>query len=144
MIYDPDQIITLYVTPHRWTPFFAGEKDRPVIQLDARRWDYKHQVLANRHVPAWRSFLWVKVIEVLIQTRPKALMRTYFNRDPVARHGMRWYARIGRRVWLHEVWCFIFRDRRVSTGPSLAKFWGAPQDKHEEALKVVRPSAKAA
>ena len=144
LIYDPDQIITLYVTPHRWTPFFRDDKDRPVIQLDARRWGYKHQVLANRHVPAWRSFLWVKLIEVLIQTRPKALLRTYFNRDPAASHGMRWYARIGRRVWLHEVWCFLFRDRRVKFGPTLAAFWGAPQDKHEEALKVARPRAKAA
>ena len=134
LIYDPDQIITLYVTPHRWTPFFRDDKDRPVIQLNARRWDYKHQVLANRHVPAWRSFLWVKLIEVLIQTRPKALMRTYFNPDPVALHGMRWYARIGRRVWLHEVWCFLFRDRRVKAGPNLAQFWGAPQDGQEEAL----------
>ena len=46
--YDPDQIITLYVTPHRWTPFFRQAIARRVIQLDQRRWDYKHQVLANR------------------------------------------------------------------------------------------------
>ena len=37
-----------YVTPHRWTPFFRDAKDRRVIQLDRRRWDYKNQVLANR------------------------------------------------------------------------------------------------
>ncbi len=29
LAYDPDQIITLFVTPHRWTPFFRDEKDRP-------------------------------------------------------------------------------------------------------------------
>lgn len=134
--YDPDQIITLYVTPHRWTPFFAEEKDRPVIQLDQKRWDYKHQVLASRHVPAWRSFLWVKLIEVLVQARPKALFRTYLHPDRAARAGMRWYARIGRRVWLHEVRCFLFRDRRVANGPSLGQFWGAPQVAEENALSA--------
>ena len=136
LVYDPDQIITLYVTPHRWTPFFRDAKARRVIQLDRRRWDYKHQVIANRHVPAWRTFLWIKLLEVLIQTRPKALFRTYCHPDRAARHGMRWYARIGRRVWLHEVGAFLFRDRRVKDGPSIEAFWGAPQDREEEALRL--------
>ena len=133
LAYDPDQIITLFVTPHRWTPFFREAKDRAVIQLDQRRWDYKHQVLASRHVPAWRTFLWIKIIEVLVQARPKALYRTYLNPDPVARRGMRWYARIGRRVWLHEIYCFLFRDQRIENGPTLAEYWGAA-DMAEEAL----------
>ena len=64
--YDPDQIITLYVTPHRWTPFFREARERRVIQTDRKRWDYKNQVLANRHMPAWRIFLWIKCIEVLV------------------------------------------------------------------------------
>ncbi len=143
LTYDPDQIITLFVTPHRWTPFFREAKDRPVIQLDQRRWDYKHQVLASRHVPAWRTFLWIKCIEVLVQARPKALYRTYLNPDPVARHGMRWYSRIGRRVWLHEIFCFLFRDRRVENGPTLADYWGAPQDAEQEALGTSRRLGRA-
>ena len=138
LAYDPDQIITLFVTPHRWTPFFRDEKDRPVIQLDQKRWDYKHQVLASRHMPAWRSFLWVKLIEVLAQTRPRALFRTYLHPDRAARHGMRWYARIGRRVWLHEVWTFLTRDTRITNGPTLQEFWGAPQDAEQEALSPRR------
>ena len=32
--YDPDQIQMLYVTPHRWTPYFALAADRRVIQTD--------------------------------------------------------------------------------------------------------------
>ena len=136
--YDPDQIITLYVTPHRWTPFFREARERRVIQTDRKRWDYKNQVLANRHMPAWRIFLWIKCIEVLVQTRPKALLRTFFNRDPAARHGMRWYARIGKRVWLHEVWWFLFRDRSVADGPTLEEFWGAPGDSAQEAMAVGR------
>ena len=33
--YDPDQIQALYVTPHRWTPFFRIASERKVIQTDA-------------------------------------------------------------------------------------------------------------
>lgn len=144
LIYDPDQIITLYVTPHRWTPFFRDARDRKVIQTDRKRWDYKHQVLENRHLPPAVMFLAIKLLEVLVQARPKALLRTYVHPDRAARAGMRWYARIGRRVWLHELRCFFFRDQHVRRGPTLASFWGAPQDREEEALKIVRPVKEAA
>ncbi|WP_404790635.1 magnesium-protoporphyrin IX monomethyl ester anaerobic oxidative cyclase [Altericista sp. CCNU0014] len=43
--YDPDQIMSLYVTPHRWTGYYRMASERRVIQLDRRKWDYKHQVL---------------------------------------------------------------------------------------------------
>jgi anaerobic magnesium-protoporphyrin IX monomethyl ester cyclase len=43
---------------------------------------------------------------------------------------------MGRRVWFHEIWNSLFRDRRLRNGPSLAAFWGAPQDAEEEALSV--------
>jgi anaerobic magnesium-protoporphyrin IX monomethyl ester cyclase len=43
---------------------------------------------------------------------------------------------MGRRVWFHEIWNFLLRDRRLRDGPSLAAFWGAPQDAEEEALHV--------
>lgn len=138
---DPDQIITLHVTPHRWTPFYRESAARRVIQLDRRRWDYKHQVLENRRMPAWAAFAVVKLIEVAMQTRPEALRRTYFNRDAVQGHGMRWYSRIGRRVWLHEISAFLFRDTRVRNGPTIADLWGPPQDGAEEALARSRRAA---
>lgn len=134
--YDPDQIQTLYVTPHRWTPFFRIAAGRKVIQTDQRRWDYKHQVLATRHMPPWRLIAWVKVIEAIVQLRPRALWRYVAHRDRKIRHGIRWYYRMGRRVWFHEIWSFVFRDRRLRDGPSLAEFWGPPQDAEEEALSV--------
>jgi anaerobic magnesium-protoporphyrin IX monomethyl ester cyclase len=134
--YDPDQIQTLYVTPHRWTPFFRIAASRQVIQTDQRRWDYKHQVLATRHMPPWRLIAWVKLIEAVVQLRPRALWRYVAHRDRTIRHGIRWYYRMGRRVWFHEIWNFLVRDRRVRNGPSLAAFWGPPQDAEEEALSV--------
>jgi anaerobic magnesium-protoporphyrin IX monomethyl ester cyclase len=69
--YDPDQIQMLYVTPHRWTPYFRIVADRRVIQTDRRKWDYKHQVLATRHMPPWRTLLWFKFTEVALQARRK-------------------------------------------------------------------------
>ncbi|MFY0611091.1 MAG: magnesium-protoporphyrin IX monomethyl ester anaerobic oxidative cyclase [Hyphomicrobiaceae bacterium] len=131
--YDPDQIIMLYITPHRWTPFFAETQSRMVIQKDRRRWDYKHQVLANTYLAPWRILLWVKATEVIVQARPKALYRTFFHPDPVLRQSMRWYAKMGRRVWFHEIFDFV-RTRLTKGGPSLAEFWGAPQDDEEYSM----------
>ena len=65
----------------------------------------------SRRVPAWRVFLWVKLIELTLQARPKALWRCFFQRDPELRHAMRWYSKMGRRVVLHEVTDWL-RNRR--------------------------------
>ena len=136
--YDPDQIQMLYVTPHRWTPFFRLAADRRVIQLDRRRWDYKHQVLATRHMPPWRVLLWVKFTEMVLQCRPKALVRTLFHRERRLRHAMRWYSQMGRRVWPYEIRNFL-RDPLVRDGPSVREFWGAPQDAEEASMVARRP-----
>ena len=132
--YDPDQIQLLYVTPHRWTPFYQTVEHRHVIQTDTRRWDYKHQVLAVKRVPAWRVFLWFKLIEVTMQMRPKALGRLLFHRDADFRHAMRWYTRMGRRVWFHEVREFIFDTRLLKSGPTLRDFLGGSLADREYAL----------
>jgi anaerobic magnesium-protoporphyrin IX monomethyl ester cyclase len=136
--YDPDQIQMLYDTPHRWTPYFRLVADRRVIQLDRRRWDYKHQVLATRHMPPWRVLLWFKFTEMVLQGRPKAILRVLFHPDRGLRQAMRWYTRMGRRVWPHEILGF-FRDRLVSNGPTVSHFWGAAQDAEEESMSVGRP-----
>ena len=128
--YDPDQIQLLYVTPHRWTPYFQQAAGRRVIQTDQRYWDYKHQVLATRYMPPWRVLLWFKFTEMVLQTRPKALLRTLLHPDRGLRHAMRWYTQMGRRVWPHEILGF-FRDRRVTDGPTVASFWGHMDDNEE-------------
>lgn len=138
LAYDPDQITMLYVTPHRWTPFFKESAHRTVIQRDQTRWDYKHQVLANRRMPPWRVFLLVKLTEVLLQSRPKALYRTFLQPDRRLRQSMQWYSQMGRRVWFHEVFKFL-RTPLTRRGPSLATYWGAPQDGEEYAMTVRAP-----
>jgi anaerobic magnesium-protoporphyrin IX monomethyl ester cyclase len=121
--YDPDQVQLLYATPHRWTPFYAAVEERQVIQADTRLWDYKHQVLATP-TPVWRVFLWFKAIEVLMQIRPKVLIRLLFHPDADYRHAMRWYTQVGRRVWFHEVAVFFFNTRIMKQGPTLRDFIG--------------------
>ena len=139
--YDPDQIQSLYVTPHRWTPLFKLVANRKVIQTDQTKWDYKHQVLSGRHVPPWRVFLWVKFIEFVVQTRPKALWRVLTLKDPKIRHAQRWYYQMGKRVWFHEVFGFLFRDKRLKDGPTVEEFWGKTLEHEEEALAVPAKSA---
>ncbi|MEA3182733.1 MAG: anaerobic magnesium-protoporphyrin monomethyl ester cyclase [Gammaproteobacteria bacterium] len=143
MRYDPDQVQLLYATPHRWTPFYQIAAEQRVIQSDTRRWDYKHQVLSTHGVPPWRVFLWFKCIEVLMQARPIVIARTLFHRDADYRHAMRWYTRIGRRVWFHEVFEFIFQTRLVTNGPTLQEFMGPTLADREYVLakaRVLRPA----
>ncbi|GGR86764.1 B12-binding domain-containing radical SAM protein [Deinococcus sedimenti] len=142
MLYDPDQIQLLYITPHRWTPFFETVKHRQVVQTDVTKWDYKHQVLATRNVPPWRVLLWFKLMEVAVQLRPAMLWRTLTHPDPEYRHAMRWYYAVGFRVWLHEIREFTFKLRLRRDGPSLEDFWGSSLAQHEEAL--ARPSRRPA
>jgi anaerobic magnesium-protoporphyrin IX monomethyl ester cyclase len=122
--YDPDQVQGLYATPHRWTGFARQEAERRVIQTDLSRWDYKHQVLASTHVPNWRVLLWMKLIEAISQLRPKSLWRLFAHRDAGFRAAMRWYYRIGRKVWPYELWHWLFTDHRTAGGPTVAEFLG--------------------
>lgn len=138
MRYDPDQIQMLYVTPHRWTPYFAAVSHRKVVQTDTRKWDYKHQVLNTLRVPPWRVFLWVKTIEVAMQLRPKAIMRTLIEGDANFLHAMRWYVKIGRRVWFHEVFEFIM-IKLQKNGPTLREFMGESLHANEHVHSKKRP-----
>ena len=126
----------LYVTPHRWTPYFREAEDREVVQTDKTKWDYKHQVLGMCKMPPWRLFLWVKLSEVVMQMRPRALRRLLWNPDPRIRHAIRWYYRMGRRVWSHEIFGFLFRDKARRSGLSVAAMLGVRQDHEEEAMSI--------
>ncbi|MBX7226917.1 MAG: magnesium-protoporphyrin IX monomethyl ester anaerobic oxidative cyclase [Chitinophagales bacterium] len=121
--YDPDQVQLLYATPHRWTPYFEEIKDKKIIQYDQRRWDYKHQVLATQHLKPWMVIILVKLIELTLQARPKALYRLFFHKEPRLRDAMRWYTRIGRKVWFFELFQFFFCEKRQKNGAAVKDFW---------------------
>lgn len=124
--YDPDQINAMYVTPHRWTPFYRESASRRVIEADPSKWDYRHQVLATPAVPPWRVFLWMKLTEAVVQLRPRALLRVLAHRDRGIRRALRWNYRVGRRAWCFEVRQFLRRIFDRPDGRTLAEVWGEP------------------
>lgn len=123
LTYDPDQIQILYITPHKWTDFFYQIKDMKVILDNQEKWDYRHQVLEMKNMTPAMTFLCVKLLEIFIQLRPKALYRNFFHKDKKLRKAMRWYTNIGRRVWFTEIFWFIFKEKRVKNKITLNDFW---------------------
>lgn len=111
--YDPDQIQLLYATPHKWTPYFEEVKEKEIILTDQRKWDYKHQVLKTHYLKPWKVIVYVKLIEITVQLRPKALKRLFFHKEARLRSAMRWYTNIGRRVWFWELYQFFFVTKLV-------------------------------
>ena len=47
-LYDGDYLNAMYVTPHSWTTFGEAVQNRGVVQADQTKWDYRHQVLAQK------------------------------------------------------------------------------------------------
>ncbi len=121
--YDPDQIQLMYVTPHKWTPYFDEIADRNIIQTDQRKWDYKHQVLESTNLKPWQVLACVKAVELLMQTRPKAIIRWLFHRDRGLRKAMFWYNNIGKRVWFYELYQFFFDDKVLKKPVKFSEFW---------------------
>lgn len=121
--YDPDQVQLLYVTPHKWTPYFEEVKDKEIILTDQRKWDYKHQVISTRYLAPWLVIIYVKLIEIIMQTRPIAIYRLLFHKEARLRSAMRWYTRIGRRVWFWELYQFFFVTRLSKEKMKMGEFW---------------------
>ncbi|MFT3682414.1 MAG: magnesium-protoporphyrin IX monomethyl ester anaerobic oxidative cyclase [Ferruginibacter sp.] len=121
--YDPDQVQLLYVTPHRWTPYFEEIKEKEIILTDQRKWDYKHQVMATAYLKPWMVILLVKLIELCMQIRPSALQRLFFHKEARLRSAMRWYTRIGRRVWFWELYQFFFVTKLAKQRIRISEFW---------------------
>lgn len=123
LTYDPDQVQLLYVTPHKWTPYFEEIKGKNIIQLDQTKWDYKHQILEANHLKSWQVILYVKLIELMMQARPKAIVRWLFHKDKRLRKAMSWYNNIGRRVWFYELFQFLFFKKTTSQPIKISEFW---------------------
>lgn len=121
--YDPDQIQILYATPHKWTPYFSEIQSKKVILTDQRKWDYKHQVLETSNLKPWQVILLVKMIELLMQARPKSIFRKFFKHDKIYRKSMGWYNKIGARVWFYELFSYFFETKMKTRTEVLEEFW---------------------
>ena len=73
-----------------------------------------------------------------MQLRPRALGRMLAHRDSAVRQGMRWYYRMGARVWRHEIARFLLHEPLQTDGPTVREMWGEPQAEEEESMVVLR------
>lgn len=109
-----------------------------MIELDQSRWDYRHQVLASG-IPPWRVFLWVKIIEVVMQGRPRAFLRLWTHRDRQLRKVLQWNYGVGLQAWWFEIRHFFsrkpkFRQRQKVT---LAQFWQHFEMPNSESIQSI-------
>ncbi|ONG50673.1 hypothetical protein BKE38_17495 [Pseudoroseomonas deserti] len=111
-LYDPDLLNAMYVTPHRWSDWTAENGAREVVQEDPSRWDYRHQLLASRHLSPTAIFWLVKLMELVVHARPRALWRVLAHPDRDLRKHLRWCFRYSFRVWRAEVFEFLFDNPR--------------------------------
>ena len=124
VLYDPDLLNAMYVTPHRWTGFYKENMQRQLIEPDQARWDYRHQILGTRHLTPAQIFALVKLTEAIIHLRPRALGRIllYANRDQ--RRAFRWCLLHSSRVWFEEIREFLRGGRLDGANATLGNFAG--------------------
>jgi anaerobic magnesium-protoporphyrin IX monomethyl ester cyclase len=124
--YDGAYLNAMYVTPHAWTDFGQDVQARPVIQVDQRKWDYRHQVLAQKRLRPWQLFLAVKWLELCYHLRPRRLWAILRERDRLRLHQWLWtYFHVGM-VWLAEVVDFLFLSRPARRNVAVADVIGHP------------------
>lgn len=120
--YDGDFVNALYLTPHDWTPLGRELRDAAVVEPDLWRWDYRHQVLATRHMSPRALFIAVKLVELLYHLRPKMLWRLAFGRDARSRRQLRWGWRQAAGVFFAEL-----RERRRAARPPQVPLTSQPR-----------------
>jgi anaerobic magnesium-protoporphyrin IX monomethyl ester cyclase len=108
--YEGDWLNAMYVTPHDWTPFGREAQQRGLVELDQSKWDYRHQVLAQKYLKPWQLFAWVKWLELWFHLRPSRLWSVLRTRDHFRRWQVLWVMSHIGVVWLSEVLEFV-RDR---------------------------------
>jgi anaerobic magnesium-protoporphyrin IX monomethyl ester cyclase len=123
--YDGDYLNAMYVTPHSWTQFAREQAGRPVVQEELGRWDYRHQVLAQRRLRPWQLFAAVKWLELRFHLRPRRLRRLLLAPDRRRRREAWWTARHTGLVWLLEIVEFVRRVRFTRRPRPLAEHLSA-------------------
>jgi hypothetical protein len=120
----------MYVTPHDWTPFGQQAQPRGLIEPNQRKWDYRHEVLAEKHLQHWQLFAHVKWLDLWFHLRPSRLLGILRTRDRFRRRQLLCVlCRIGM-VWLSEVNEFL-RDRVLTGAQNKRAKSGA--DRHRSA-----------
>jgi anaerobic magnesium-protoporphyrin IX monomethyl ester cyclase len=127
-LYDGDYLNAMYVTPHSWTAFGEESGGRRIVQLDQAKWDYRHQILAQKHLQPWQLFLAVKWLEIRFHLTPGRIGSILGGGDRSERSQRWWVFRHIAVVWLAEVFEFVFRTSTVTklvAGWSVQSPWPA-------------------
>jgi anaerobic magnesium-protoporphyrin IX monomethyl ester cyclase len=115
--YKGDWLNAMFVTPHDWTPFGQEAQQRALVEADQRKWDYRHQVLAQKHLQPWQLFAHVKWLELWFHFRPSRLWEILRTRDRFRRRQLLWVLCHIGRVWLGEILEFLrprfWKGRRI-------------------------------
>jgi anaerobic magnesium-protoporphyrin IX monomethyl ester cyclase len=107
--YEGDWLNAMYVTPHDWAPFGRESLRREVVEPDQTKWDYRHQVLGQKHLRPWQLFLGVKWAELWFHLRPRRLWALLRTRDRFRRRQLLWVLLHTGLVWVGEVLEFLRR-----------------------------------
>jgi len=120
--YDADFLNAMYVTPHSWTEFAHECADRCVIQPDLGKWDYRHQVLGQKHLRPWQVFLAVKLTEFVFHARP-ARWTAFFSGSRFQQRQLLWCFWHTGLVWFGEIASFLrTRTLPLAQATRLARF----------------------
>jgi anaerobic magnesium-protoporphyrin IX monomethyl ester cyclase len=116
---DSDILNAVYLMPHFWT--FDGRNTDPakIIQKDLAKWSYRNQVIIVEKMSPLALFAGVKLTEALFHLRPKSIKRYLFPGDKNYSKIYRRSIWAGLRVFIAEIFEFIFEVRfspRGSTG----------------------------
>jgi anaerobic magnesium-protoporphyrin IX monomethyl ester cyclase len=101
--YDGDFVNVTYVTPHNWTQYGEQVKGQPLVHGDLSKWDYRHQVLAQKHLSPWKVFLAVKWLEFRVHARARRLRAIWKMPDPFLRKQLIWCQIHTTMVWICEL-----------------------------------------
>ena len=108
-LYGGDYLNAMYVTPHAWTAFGEEVRGRRIVQLDQSKWDYRHQILAQKHLRPWQLFLAAKWLELRFHLTPRRLWSMLRGGNPSVRRQRLWVFRHVSVVWLAEVFEFLLK-----------------------------------
>lgn len=108
---DSDILNAVYLMPHFWTS--DGRKTDPsrIIQKDLSKWSYRNQVIAVEKMSPLALFAGVKLTEALFHLRPKSIKRFLFPGDKNYSKIYRRSIWAGMRVFIAEIFEFIFQVR---------------------------------
>jgi len=135
--YDGDFVNVTHVTPHSWTEFGRQVKPGSIMETDLSKWDYRHQILAQRNLSPWKIFWAVKWLEVRLHSRPGKLWSILRTQDSFNRRQLLWSFIHTTLVWFAEIFFMMTASSKKyssisSYGFLKPKFYPGPRPRPQD------------